>query len=114
VKLPNYRPTKKAAQRVAILILVIGAILGGIYAWIHHRYMAVPAEAECAAWADHRIGLHAESELPSIAKGIAEGREGMIRFCREKLSRAYLGCVMEKNTLAGAEACENEEKIRWK
>lgn len=66
----------------------------------------------CVAQADHRIALHNEAELPSIAKGIASVRQSMIDTCDQYWSKRYVACLIEAPSLTAVAECERVGRVR--
>ena len=66
-----------------------------------------PTRADCEDQADWRIAMHERSELPSIARGIADTRDSMIDTCVRAWSREYVQCLRGAPNLAFADACES-------
>jgi hypothetical protein len=72
----------------------------------------VPTAAACESQADWRIAVHAQVELPSIARGIAETRDDMVETCMQHWSAAYVDCLAGAPSLGFAQACETVGRVR--
>ncbi|HEY5241084.1 MAG TPA: hypothetical protein VIJ22_06450 [Polyangiaceae bacterium] len=97
--------------RVALLVLAPVALVVGVL--LYRKAEGRPPTHEmCVAQADHRIALHEDAELPSIARGIASTRDSMIATCERYWSRIYVDCLVDAPTLVAVEQCEKVGRVR--